>query len=594
MYVTVSKRGGPPRIDLANGKAQRVIGPASIEVVLEGHFGSASGIDLRHTNDASALANLYAAHGVSGLEKVDGSFAFAIIDHQRGRVHAGIDKLGQSFAYIAETVDSVHFATTLKELLDLLPSRPNVDFASIYEFLAQGWIIAPNSMFEGIEKLQPGSTVTWDGTDLHHVGYYEPVHDGVFVNLSREQLNEEIRRNVDRAVRRGAPWCDSWSSFLSGGLDSSSVVYALSNVLEQPFPTFYGSFGSLDRYMALPDEERVARAVATRFATQHEVLTLQSDLVDRVPEIIRIIEEPIYDGGPLVVDAVMAAAKQKANGIMTGVGGDFLFGGERRHLLISLLSRTRRLPGWAIVELFSHLPTGHSAALTRLRFDVQRMLSIRNLSMGEFYVRRLHGSALAERLCKPELLHDLGRSPLDKINACIDEVSALDDLSKLLYLDFRLLTPDGLTRDVVALGRAHGLTVCNPYLDSELVDFSMRMPPREKVRGLTQKYALRQAMRDRLPSEVLKKKKGGLGAPIRWWVTHNDFVAEHFSREVVEDRGMFEYKEIAQMRSDTLTERRDYSLMLWSLFTLESWMRHFVDRPTPITSPTRTPIQDAS
>src|ERR1017187_6382383 len=123
MYVTVSKRGGPPRIDLANGKAQRAIGPASIEVVLEGDFGRASGIDLRHTNDASALANLYAAHGVSGLEKVDGSFAFAIIDHQRGRVHAGIDKLGQSFAYIAETVDSVHFATTLKELLDLLPSR---------------------------------------------------------------------------------------------------------------------------------------------------------------------------------------------------------------------------------------------------------------------------------------------------------------------------------------------------------------------------------------------------------------------------------------------------------------------------------------
>lgn len=183
MYVTVSKRGGAPRIDLANQRPQHAIGSASIEVLVEGHFGSASGIDLRHTNDASALADLYTAHGVSGLKKVDGSFAFIIIDHQKGLVHAGIDKLGQSFAYLAETADSVHFATTLRELLDLLPSKPNVDFASMYEFLAQGWIIAPSSMFEGIEKIQPGSFVTWDGTGLHHVGYYEPLHDGVFVNL---------------------------------------------------------------------------------------------------------------------------------------------------------------------------------------------------------------------------------------------------------------------------------------------------------------------------------------------------------------------------------------------------------------------------
>jgi asparagine synthase (glutamine-hydrolysing) len=168
-----------------------------------------------------------------------------------------------------------------------------------------------------------------------------------------------------------------------------------------------------------------------------------------------------------------------------------------------------------------------------------------------------------------------------QINACLDEVVTLDSLTKLLYLDFRLLTPDGLTRDVVAFGRAHDLTVCNPYLDSEFVDFSMTMPPREKVRGFTQKYAFRQAIRGHLPADVLKKKKGGLGAPIRWWVTHDDLVADHLSWEVVEERGMFDYREIAQMREDTLSERRDCSLMLWSLFTLESWMRQFIDETLP-------------
>jgi len=109
----------------------------------------------------------------------------------------------------------------------------------------------------------------------------------------------------------------------------------------------------------------------------------------------------------------------------------------------------------------------------------------------------------------------------------------------------------------------------------------MTMPPREKVRGFTQKYALRQAVRGYLPAGVLKKKKG-VSKPRSDGGSHtNDLVTEHLSREVIEERGMFDYREIAQMRDDTVTERRDCSLMLWSLFTLESWMRQFVDKPVP-------------
>ena len=155
----------------------------------------------------------------------------------------------------------------------------------------------------------------------------------------------------------------------------------------------------------------------------------------------------------------MREAKTRADGVMTGIGGDFLFGGERRHLLISLLDRTRNLPGWELAGRLAGLPTARSAWLTRRRFDMQRTLSVRELSIGDFYVRRLHGAALADSFCKRSVFGDLDRSPLDKINACLDEVSTLDSLTKLLYLDFRLLTPDGLTRDVVALGRAHDLNV---------------------------------------------------------------------------------------------------------------------------------------
>jgi asparagine synthase (glutamine-hydrolysing) len=597
MYAVISKRADARALGLPQAGAQRAVHPDSgspaVEVVIEGHLGRAAGAALHRGGDAGALLDLYLAHGPSAIERVDGSFAYVIVDRRDGRVHAGIDKLGQSLAYLAETDSEIVFASTLAELLTLLPFKPGVDMASVWEFLSQGWVISPNSMFEGVSKLQPGSFVTWDGSRLNHVGYYEPLHDGRFVDRPRPVLNREIRQHIHTAVGRGLDWSDSWSSFLSGGLDSSSVVYAMAGAIRQPFPTFYGNFGALDRYMALPDEERVARAVAEKFGTRHSVVTIPADVMDRVPEIVRIIEEPIYDGGPIVVDAVMQAAKAQANGVMTGIGGDFLFGGERRHLLIALLDHTRNLPGWGLAGRLAGLPTSRSAWLTRVRFDVQRTLSVRELSMGEFYVRRLHGAPLVDAFCKPSVFKGLERSPLDKINACLDEVASLDDLTRLLYIDFRLLTPDGLTRDVVALGRDHDLTVCNPYLDSEFVDFSMTMPPREKVRGLTQKYALRQAIRGYLPADVLKKKKGGLGAPIRWWVTHDELVAEHLSRDVVEERGLFEYSEIEQMRADTIAERRDCSLTLWSLFTLECWMRQFADKSF-VAEVSRGPVADAA
>jgi asparagine synthase (glutamine-hydrolysing) len=582
VFAVIPKQGAAPRLQIGLDGALRAVipndGPVSVEVVVDGHFARASGATLHRGGEASALAELYLAHGPSAIQQVDGSFAFLIVDHREGRAHAGIDNLGQSQAYLAETPDGIVFATTLAELLCHLPFKPSLDLASVLEFISLGWVASPHSMFEGISKLQPGSFVTWDGSSLQTMNYYHPLHTAVFVERSAAELGSEIRRHLHTAVNRGVAWSDSWSSFLSGGLDSSSVVYALAGATHEPFSTFYGSFGALDRYLTLPDEERVARAVADRFGARHSVVTIQPDVINRVPELVRIIEEPLVDGGPIVVDAVMRAAEGRAEGIMTGVGGDFLFGGERRHLLISLLAHTRKLPLWGVADRIARLPTAGSQTMTRFRFDVQRMLSIRELPLGEFYARRLHGDAPVAALCKASVFQGLGRSPLDEINACLAGIPELDDLTKLLYLDLRLLAPDCLTRDVLALGRDHQLTVCHPYLDSEFVDFSMTIPPRQKVRGMTLKYAMRQAIRGYVPPEVLKKKKGGLGAPIRWWVTHDDLVADHLSREVVEERGLFEYSEIEQMRSDTLAEKRDCSTMLWGLFTLESWMRQFSDR----------------
>ncbi len=547
----------------------------ALQIAVEGRFHVAARGAARR-EEAELLAELYRERGLRALDAVDGAFAFAIVDQQARVAHIGVDKLGQSQLYLAETETECMFATSLSELLGLMSTTPELDVASVFDFLSLGWVPSPHSMFKGIAKLEPGSLVTWDGSSLSRTTYYDVPHTAAFTSRTTDTLSREVLEHLHSSVERGVSWSDSWSSFLSGGLDSSGVVYALRNAIEEPFSTYYGSFGNLERYMALPDEAQVAQRVGDTFGTRHNVVLMEADVIDRVPELVRAIEEPFCDGGPIVVDGVMQAAKSEANGIMTGNGGDFLFGGERRHLLISVLAHTRHLPIWGLASLISRLPLPASEKLTRMRFDLQRTASIRDLPLGEFYARRLHGSGLADDLIHPDLVGQL-RSPLEQIDVCLARAGDLDDLTKLLYLDLRMLTPDLLMRDVHALGREHELVVYSPYLEAAFVDFAMTIPPDQKVHRLKMKYAMRQAFRGRLPEEVLGKKKGGLGAPIRWWVTNAPLVAEHLSREVVEARGLFKFAEISRMLDDTQTGRRDYSTLLWSLFTLESWMRQFID-----------------
>jgi len=550
-----------------------------VEVVVQGHFSKAGTGSLQGSDEAQLLGELFLERGEHAFSMVDGAFSFMLVDNRSGRTYAGIDKVGKAETFVADLADRVVIATSINEVIESAGQTLNVDLESIHDFLSLGWVPNPHSMFVGVSKLPPGSYIIWDGKVITSLVYYRPSHSPAFTERTSAQLSNQIRDHLHTSVRRGVPWSDSWAAFLSGGLDSSGVIYSLATCTDHSFPTYYGAFGDLTRYMALPDEARIAQAVASAFGTDHHIVSIGEGALESVPGLVQAIQEPLSDGGPVVIDQVMRAAKLESTGIMTGVGGDFLFGGERRHLLISLLTGARRLPVWGVARRLADIPTGWSEWLTRARFDVQRAASIRELSLGEFNARRLHGGGVVDRLFRPVVLEALNRTPIDEINACLNDVKNLDDLTALLYLDLRMLTPDSLARDVETLGRAHGMDVYHPYLDADFVDFAMTIPPRDKVRRLKMKYAMHQALRGFVPDEVLKRrKKGGLGAPIRFWVTHHPLVDEHLSPDVVKERGLFSYAEIDRMLSDTRDERRDYSTLLWGLFTLEVWMRQFADR----------------
>lgn len=530
------------------------------------------------------LGRLYLQYGDRALRLVDGAFLAIITDERRSRVVIANDRLGKKSGFVIQQRERLVVSCSIQELSSLEGISLSPDKRAFFDILSLGCVPAPRSMFEGVSKLTPGAL--WSvGREIECSHYYDlsEVNAG---SVPPKDLGEEVRFRIVDSVRRGAAVSPSWSAFLSGGMDSSSVVWGMSKHIPS-FSTYYANFGQLDNYMAIPDEIGVARDVARSVGSEHSELLIEADGLARVPGIVSAIGEPICDGGPIVVDRVLASAAHRSRGIMTGNGGDFLFGGERRHLLHMLIANRSVGPLWSLARIAAPLlPVFGSERLARLRFDLLRSVELQSLNIAEFYAHRFNTPVETGRLLGMECPN--GEGGLAHVERSLKTASHWDGLSQLLYLDLKLLSPNLILRDVNLLAEQYGMTAYHPFFDARFVEYALTLPSNVKIRGLTLKYALRSAMRGHLPASVLNKKKGGLGAPILYWLTSGqDMVEDCLSPSVVSNRGLFDPQEIARMKADTQTRRRDYSMLLWTAFTCELWMREFIDGRQPVPS-TRT------
>jgi asparagine synthase (glutamine-hydrolysing) len=279
----------------------------------------------------------------------------------------------------------------------------------------------------------------------------------------------------------------------------------------------------------------------------------------------------------------MRVARDETDGLMTGIGGDFLFTGERRHMVLNLLDLMRPVPEpvWRLLNWGLGLPPfARNARLSQMNFDLARVLAVRNLSLEAMYAGFfLQGDPPAlKSLLLPETQARIGRDPTQEMHDSFRASAGLDPLGRFLYLDLKHQTPEHCVREAEMLGRHFGLTIHNPFLDADFVDFAMSIPSTQKVSGLRLKVPLKHAMRGRVPDEVLDRKKGGLGSPIRWWVTQPDgFISQVLARANIEQRGLLSADAIERFRQATATGAYDYTKLLWSVFTLELWLRQFAD-----------------
>src|SRR5919201_1170822 len=488
------------------------------------------------------------------------------------------------------------FATELKALLPLI-GTPSLDMSALADYLTFLWVPDPKTAFRGILKLPPGH-YAWADSDHFSTHQY---WDLEFVPEERSEADwaERVADTVQRAVVRQMVSDVPLGSFLSGGVDSSSIAAAMKTETST-VDTYTIGFAEEDlKHEIVPDDVRYARRVAALLGTDHHESMLRPDVLDLLPKTIWHLEEPVADPAAISTYLVCREARQRLPVMLSGMGADELFAGYPRHLAYRIGRALDRVPAPARrgLEALAR-PVARPGRPGRFRGPRRNLWKFmrasglsavdRYLSFSSYYNRQELAGILT-----PDAAAEVGEhDPFAVHRAYLERDTRGDELSRLLYLDAKTFLPCLNLTYTDKMAMAASVEVRVPLLDDELVELSARIPSRLKLKGWRRKYIFKRSQEDRLPHDIVWRPKAGFGAPIRSWLVQDlaPLVEDLLSEGTIRNRGLVEPAEVTRMRAENAAGRADYTLQLYALLSLELWSRAFVDRAWYFDEPARAPV----
>ncbi|MGB9402027.1 MAG: asparagine synthase (glutamine-hydrolyzing), partial [Candidatus Acidiferrales bacterium] len=324
-------------IDVAGGHQPISNEDASVWIVLNGEIYNfqelrdrleKSGHIFRTKSDTEVIVHLYEQDGADFVKKLRGMFALALWDEKRERLILARDRLGEKPLYIRREPHRLLFASEVKAILEDANVPRRVDMRALREYLALGYVPAPSSIFEGIEKLLPGHMLLIEKGQIRDEEYWDVRFDQTD-NSSEQEWIERIREKLQETIRSQMVSDVPLGAFLSGGIDSSAIVAAMSHASDRPVKTYSIGFEGEDSFY---NELPYARIVANAFHTEHHEIIVKPQVAQLLPKLIWHLDEPIADSAFVTTYLVSRMARESVTVILSGVGGDELFGGYRRYL----------------------------------------------------------------------------------------------------------------------------------------------------------------------------------------------------------------------------------------------------------------------
>jgi asparagine synthase (glutamine-hydrolysing) len=535
-----------------------------------------------HT-DTEVIVHLYEDEGPDFFKRLRGMFGIALWDTKRERLILGRDRIGEKPLYVRREPHRLLFASELKSILqnEDVPRRLNLD--ALAEYLALGYVPAPLTLLEGIEKLLPGHYLVAEKGQTAVHKYWDLPASGV-EDLSEEEWVERIREKLLETVKMQLVSDVPLGAFLSGGIDSSTIVAAMARLTGQVVKTYsIGYDGDQDYYNELP----YAKMVANAFATDHHEIVVRPDVSDLLPKLIWHLDEPIADSACMTTFLVSRLARESVTVILSGVGGDELFGGYRRYLGGSVQRWYRLLPGpirrKLLPALFRWVPQDRTSPWKDYARYAAAFVKTADQDPAERYMSYV---TLFSPQAQADLLTADARSRLkenentaETLRQYFVRCEGADPVSHAIYVDLKTSLPDDLLALTDRMSMAASIECRAPLVDYELVELASRMPSHFKVRGLTLKYLLKKAVAPWVPREIIERKKRGFGAPVGGWLRKDlrPLMLELLSEEQVRRRGLFRWPAIQQLITAHEEQRNDYTDHLFALIALEFWCRAYLD-----------------
>jgi asparagine synthase (glutamine-hydrolysing) len=519
--------------------------------------------------DTEVIIHLYEQYGEACVEKLRGMFAFAIWDERHKSLLLARDRLGIKPLFYTIVDDRLAFGSELKVLLQLPEVERKLNWSSVNYLFSAMCTPAAESIIEGVHKLKPGHILTASARNGIRVRQYWDVEFDPDYGKSEQYFIERLRDLLEDSVRLRLIADVPLGAFLSGGIDSSSVVATMARIGSGPVKTF--SIGFPDKEF---DETKYARQVARNLGTDHHELIVDPNVLSVIDDLAWYLDEPFGDSSAIPTYMVSKLAAEHVTVVLSGDGGDELFAGydryikertERQYSFIP--SPIRQVAGLA----GSMMPEGAKGRnfLHHLALDGAERYLDANVLFRE-YQKTLLFEPDAYKQIAPENPRSMWHGFLNN--------GKMHWLSALQYMDIKNYLPNDILTKVDRMSMAHSIEARVPLLDHKLVEFAATIPPEMKLKGKTTKYIFKKALEGIVPNEILYRPKRGFAIPLHRWFRGqlSLYVRDLLLSRKSLDRGLFRKSYI-----ERLIEMNDRGhslpLQLWTLITFELWCRRFID-----------------
>ena len=515
-------------------------------------------------SDTEVLVHLYEDHGLAFLHQLNGMFAIALWDARRRQLVLARDRLGIKPLYFARIPGGVAFGSEPKALLKhpAISRAPN--FTAIHHYLSLKNVPAPLSAFRDMEQLRSGELAVCSGSQIERRRWWSVEFDQC-ADLDEREAADQIRALLEDSVRLQMRSDVPFGAYLSGGVDSSSVVALLAKLGAGDIKTFTLVYD--DNFPNKEEDRHFARAVAERYGTEHhEHRVTFADLPEKLDHVVRSFDEPF--SGVISTYFITQSISRHVKVALSGDGADEMFGSYLAHRLAAPLAAYAA-------------GCNDPAALVPFENEVPRLAAL--VARGDEAARRaglfLLDDAEKDELYSPKMCEAVDGCATEELTRrVLERCRGSDALNRALFVDLETLLPDQVLAFVDRLSMAHSVEVRPPFLDHRLVQFVADLPGNIKIREGRVKHILKEAVSDLLPAELLARPKEGFIMPVNEWLIGSlkDYVQATLAPKRLATHGLFRAGAIEQMLEAHYSGAANCGNQIWNLLMLQLWWEAYV------------------